>query len=226
MSPVGVDVDYDIARYLYVPHYVMTYIAAQLARRVYRYQVANVGNPNQIRKAVILTMGGMLPGVLLHDHLAWTITQNIPSITFGTLGLMYSDEEGHLLDQPVITHELSIAVSGEVVGIIEDHLDSETKIRFVTTYLANEHGALGFVVIVPYIKGDISIKDSTVIAYGKVTDDTWLITPRETVETLVKRVPYWRDNGASLEVCKQNLLRIGYPKYMIDVYLRPTYERG
>jgi hypothetical protein len=42
----------------------------------------------------------------------------------------------------------------------------------------------------------------------------------------VKRVPYWRDRGATLTVCEENLLKIGYPPYLLDIYLRATYERG
>jgi hypothetical protein len=56
--------------------------------------------------------------------------------------------------------------------------------------------------------------------------DIWIITPREKVETLIKRVPHWRDQGATIQVCEDNLQTIGYPDYLIDIYLRPTYERG
>jgi hypothetical protein len=39
-------------------------------------------------------------------------------------------------------------------------------------------------------------------------------------------VPFWRDHGATLEVCRANLCKIGYPQYLLDIYLRATYERG
>jgi hypothetical protein len=65
-----------------------------------------------------------------------------------------------------------------------------------------------------------------VIFYGHVPKDTWIITPRERVETLIKRVPYWRDKGATLEECESNLRMIGYPDYLLETYLRATYERG
>jgi hypothetical protein len=65
-----------------------------------------------------------------------------------------------------------------------------------------------------------------VISYGNVPKDTWLIMPREKVETLIKRVPFWRDHGASLKQCEDTLLRIGYPRYLLDIYVRATYERG
>ena len=36
----------------------------------------------------------------------------------------------------------------------------------------------------------------------------------------------WRDNGATLEVCEENLHKIGYPDYLLETYLRASYERG
>jgi hypothetical protein len=65
-----------------------------------------------------------------------------------------------------------------------------------------------------------------VIYYGLVPKDTWIITPRERVETLIKRVPFWRDSGATLDECASNLREIGYPEYLVEKYLRATYERG
>ena len=64
------------------------------------------------------------------------------------------------------------------------------------------------------------------IYYGNAPKDTWIIAPREKVETLIKRVPHWRDQGATIALCEQSLRRIGYPDYLIDIYLRPTYEWG
>jgi hypothetical protein len=33
---------------------------------------------------------------------------------------------------------------------------------------------------------------------------------------MVKRVPFWAQQGASLESCIENLRRIGYAPYLID----------
>jgi hypoxanthine phosphoribosyltransferase len=225
-NPTGVEVEFDTLRFLYVPDHVMTYIAAQLARMVYRYQIDNIASRQQITHAVMITMGGMLPGVLLHDHLAWTLNKNIPPIAFGTMGVRYYAGPGQPLDQPRILHELSIDVSGQVVGVVEDLVDLGGTARFVARYLQDERGARRIVLIAPYLKSVIDEDDMQVISFGNVPKDTWIIMPREKIETLVKRVPHWRDNGATIRACEENLLRIGYPRYIIDIYLRPTYERG
>lgn len=225
-NPSSVEVEFDTLKFLYVPDHVMTFIAAQLARAVYRYQVDNIATRQQITHAVMITMGGMLPGVLLHDHLAWTLNKNISPIAFGTLGVKYYAGPGQPLDQPRILHELSIDVTGRVVGVIEDLVDLGGTARFVADYLTRERGALKIVLVAPYLKSAISAENMQVISYGNVPKDTWIIMPREKIETLIKRVPYWRDRGASLKDCEENLLRIGYPRYILDIYLRATYERG
>ncbi len=225
-NPTGVEVDFDPLKFLYIPDHVMTYIAAQLARAVYRYQIDHIATKQQITHAVMITMGGMLPGVLLHDHLAWTLNKNIPPIAFGTMGVKFYAGPGQPLDKPQILHELSIDVTGQIVGVIEDLVDLGGTARFVAHYLREERGAQKIVLIAPYLKSVISKDDMEVISYGNVPKDTWIIMPREKIETLVKRVPFWRDAGASLRVCEENLLKIGYPRYIVDIYLRATYERG
>src|SRR5262249_316609 len=156
------------------PDHVMTFIAAQLARAVYRYQVDNIASKQQITHAVMITMGGMLPGVLLHDHLAWTLNKNIPPIDFGTMGVKYYPGPGHPLDKPRIIHELSVAVTGRVVGVIEDLVDLGGTARFVARYLKDERGARKIVLIAPFLKTVIAEDGMDVIAYGNVPKDTWL----------------------------------------------------
>jgi hypoxanthine phosphoribosyltransferase len=225
-SPTGVEADFDKLKFLYVPDHVMTYIASQLAHIVYRYQIDNISSRQQIGRAVMITMGGLLPGVLLHDHLAWTLNKNIPPISFGTMGVKFYAGPGQPLDQPRIVHELSIDVQDQVVGVIEDLVDLGGTARFVANYLKTERGARHIVLIAPYLKSTLAPDEMQVISFGRVPKDTWIITPREKVETLIKRVPFWRDNGASLRTCEDNLLRIGYPRYLLEIYLRVTYERG
>jgi hypothetical protein len=45
------------------------------------------------------------------------------------------------------------------------------------------------------------------------------------VETLIKRVPFWQQQGATPETCVNNLMTIGYPGYLIDRYLPLVLER-
>jgi hypoxanthine phosphoribosyltransferase len=225
-EPQGVEVEHDSLRFLYVPDHVATFIVAQMARKVYRYQVDNISTKEQITDAIMITMGGLLPGVMLHDHLAWTLNKNIPAIDFGTMGVKFYAGPGAPLDEPRIIRPLSIEVQGKVVGVIEDLVDLGGTAQFVAEYLMKEKGAKKVVLIAPYLKSTGVMEKMEVLFYGHVPKDTWIITPREKVETLIKRVPYWRNNGANIQTCETNLKQIGYPPYLIDVYLRPTYERG
>jgi hypoxanthine phosphoribosyltransferase len=225
-NPQGVEVEFDPLKFLYVPDHVSAYVATQVARLVYRHQIANISTKLQITEAVMITMGGLLPGVLLHDHLAWTLNKNIPPINFGTLGVKYYAGPGQPLDKPSIIRPLSIEVKDKVVAVVDDLVDLGGTARFVCQYLTEEKGASKVVLIAPYIKNREVINDIEIIYYGHVPPDTWIITPREKVETLIKRVPYWRDHGASLKQAEDNLKKIGYPQYLIDIYLKVTYERG
>ena len=225
-NPYGVEVEHDTLKFLYIPDHVSAYIVSQVAHKVYRYQIDNLHTKEQITHAVMITMGGLLPGVLLHDHLAWTLNKNIPPIEFGTLGVKYYAGPGQPLDEPRIIHPLSSDVTDRVVGVIEDLVDLGGTARFVAQYLTEERHARKIVLIAPYLKTKDVMDEMDVIHYGYVPKDTWIITPREKVETLIKRVPHWRNNGASLEVCEANLRKIGYPQYLLETYLRATYERG
>ncbi len=225
-NPYGVAVAYDPLKFLYVPDHVSTYIASQVARKIYRYQIDNISTREQITHAVMITMGGLLPGVLLHDHLAWTLNKNIPPIDFGTLGVKYYAGPGQPLDHPAIIHPLSIEVADRVIAVVEDLVDLGGTAKFVAQYLTEERKARKVVLVAPYLKSKGVLDEMNAIYYGHVPKDTWIITPRERVETLVKRVPFWRDAGATLAECEANLRAIGYAQYLVDIYLKPTYERG
>ena len=133
---------------------------------------------------------------------------------------------GASLPEPRIVHPLSIDVSGKVIGMIDDLVDLGGTAKFAINYLTQEKGAKKVVLIAPFLK-NLNIKTMMEVMYfGLVPKDTWIITPREKVETLIKRVPFWRDNGATMADCHASLKQIGYPDYLLDIYLRPTYERG
>lgn len=225
-NPYGVEVAHDTLKFLYIPDHVSAYIVSKLAHKVYRYQIDNIRTKQQITHAVMITMGGLLPGVMLHDHLAWSLNKNIPAIEFGTLGVKYYAGPGQPLDQPRIIHPVSIDVEDRVVGVIEDLVDLGGTARYVAQYLLDECKAAKIVLVAPYLKTTSVMDEMAVIFFGHVPKDTWIITPRERVETLIKRVPYWRDHGATLEECENNLRAIGYPDYVLETYLRATYERG
>jgi len=225
-NPNGVEVSHDTLKFLFVPDHVSSYIVSRLAHEVYRYQIDNIRIKEQITHAIMITMGGLLPGVLLHDHLAWTLNKNIPPIEFGTLGVKYYAGPGQPLDEPRIVHAVSIDVEDKVVGVVEDLVDLGGTARFVAQYLTQERKARKIILIAPYLKSTNVTQEMEVIFFGHVPKDTWIITPRERVETLVKRVPYWRDHGATLDDCAENLRVIGYPDYLTSTYLRATYERG
>jgi hypoxanthine phosphoribosyltransferase len=221
-QPTGVAVAYDDLKFLLIPDQVESMMIADLARQVYEYQVQHIDGNRQITKAVMITMGALLPGVLLHDHLAYNPDKRLPSVEFGTLGVKYYAGPGQPLEKPIVIQDITIDVRGHVVGVVEDLVDLGGTAKFVSTYLY-QHGARETILIAPYLKSRNLLDEMHVISFGFVPKDTWIITPRERVETLIKRVAYWRERGASEQDCRTNLIEIGYPRYLIDLYLPSAY---
>jgi hypoxanthine-guanine phosphoribosyltransferase len=222
--PQGVTVALDRLKFLFIPDSVESMIVADLANSVYAYQVKHQNDGRQIAKAVMITMGGLLPGVLLHDHLAWNPDKRIPAVEFGTLGVQCYAGPGQPLAEPRIIQDLTIDVHDQVVAVVEDLVDLGGTARFVAQYLVSK-GARGALLIAPYLKNTSLMSEMDVISFGVVPPDTWIITPRERVETLIKRVPYWRERGASLADCDANLTAIGYPRYLIEQYLELAFNQ-
>jgi hypoxanthine-guanine phosphoribosyltransferase len=219
-EPEGVTIPFVDLKFLYVPDQVEALMVADIARQVYEYQIEHIND--QITKAVMITMGALLPGVLLHDHLAYHPDKRIPAVEFGTLGVKYYAGPGQPLDKPIIVQDTTLDVRNQVVGVVEDLVDLGGTAKFVADYL-DQHGARRTVLIAPYLKSRHVIDEMPVIHFGFVPKDTWIITPRERVETLIKRVPHWRERGATRAECRENLIAIGYPEYLIDLYLLAAY---
>jgi len=62
-QPDGVAIPFDDLKFLYIPDQVEALMVADIARQVYEYQIEHIDD--QITKAVMITMGALLPGVLL-----------------------------------------------------------------------------------------------------------------------------------------------------------------
>jgi hypoxanthine phosphoribosyltransferase len=223
-NPVGVAVPQDELKFLYLTDEAEAMMVADLAKQVYAYQIRHIGSDNQITQAVMITMGGLLPGVLLHDHLAYNPDRRIPAVEFGTLGVQCYAGPGQPLESPRVIQDVTIDVQGHIVGVVEDLVDLGGTAKFVSQYLASR-GARGAVLIAPYLKRKDILDEMPVISFGFVPKDTWIITPRERVETLIKRVPYWRKQGATEAQCAANLTAIGYPHYLIELYLPLAYQQ-
>ncbi|MBZ0302292.1 MAG: phosphoribosyltransferase [Anaerolineae bacterium] len=222
-EPEGVTIAFDELKFLYIPDQVEAMMVADLARQVYEYQIEHIETGEQITKAVMITMGALLPGVLLHDHLAYHPNKRLPSVEFGTLGVKYYAGPGQPLEKPIVIQDVTIDVRNQIVGVVEDLVDLGGTAKFVSEYLS-QHGARDTILIAPYLKSRNLIDEMRVIYFGFVPKDTWIITPRERVETLIKRVRYWCNQGAGLSDCHANLAAIGYPEYLIDLYLPSAFE--
>lgn len=226
-NPEGVPVAGDVLRFLYVPDWAEHMMVTWLAKEVFAFQRAHAPRGRQITKMVMITMGALLPGVLLHDAMTYGADADMPDVEFGTFGVKFYAGPGQPLAEPYIVQPLSIDVRGHVVGIVEDLADLGRTVKYVQSVLCSpDYGAKETVLIAPYRKSAAAHFDMDVIAFGWVPADTWIVTPRERVETMIKRVPYWAANGLTAEQCVANLRTIGYPTYLIDAWFETAWKQA
>ena len=217
--PEGISVPDDELRFLLVPDAVESAAIGDVAQQVHQYQAEHTDSADLITRALIVTMGGMLPGVLLYDHLVQGRAAAAPKIEFGTVGVSLYKGPGVRYDKPLVQHGISIPISGKTVLMVDDLGDFGGTMKFLTDY-ALDSGAYKALNLVLYMKPAAKKNCCADFYFGETPQDTWIITPRERVETLVKRVPVWKERGASQQECRHRLVDIiGYPEPVVDQYL-------
>ena len=221
--PTGIAVPDDELRFLLIPDEVEAMAVFELSQQVHRYQRQQLDTGHPITRALIVTMGGMLPGVLMYDHLVEGRDPGVPKIEFGTIGVSLYKGPGVRYENPRVQHGISIPISDEVVLIVDDLGDYGGTLQFLNHYV-HDSGARKVLNLVLYMKPAAMKNCKADFWFGETPQDTWIITPRERVETIVKRVPVWKQRGASEEECERRLVQlIGYPQALVDYYLPRAY---
>ena len=222
-APEGVAVPDDELTFLLVPDAVEAMIVFDLSQQLHRYQQAQSTDGAPITRALMATMGGMLPGILLYDHLAKGRPEGTAVIEFGTIGVSLYKGPNERHDSPQVQQDISIPIDDEVVLVIDDLGDRGGTLQFLTRYVA-EKGAKSVLTLALYMKPIAIEKCPATFSFGEVRQDTWIITPRETVETMIKRVPVWKERGANQRECYRRLVDIiGYPPQLADYYLKQLF---
>jgi hypoxanthine phosphoribosyltransferase len=223
-KPEGVAVPDDELSFLLVPDVVEAAACLYLAKQVHAYQKQHRNSSEQITKSLMVTMGGLLPSVLLYDHLVEGRTGRIPKIEFGTIGVSLYKGPGERYENPLVQHGISIPVSGETVLVIDDLGDGGGTMQFLTGYILDS-GAHKVLNLALYMKPKALELTGADFYFGEAPQDTWIITPRERVETLMKRIPVWKERGASMVECRHRLVDlIGYTEREVDYYLAQAYN--
>ncbi len=225
-KPKGVPIPDDDLSFLLIPDAVEAAAIFELAKQVHEYQKSHANKSEQITSALMVTMGGLLPSVLLFDHLVEGRYAQVPKIEFGTIGVSLYKGPGERYDNPLVQHGISIPVSGRTVLIIDDLADYGGTMNFLKKYIV-ESGARKVLTLAMYTKPAAQKVSAIDFCFGETPQSTWIITPRERVETLVKRVPVWKQHGVSEQECCSRLVNlIGYPAEMVDYYLPLIYKNA
>lgn len=222
-NPQGIEIPDDELRFLLVPDFVESAVCLELARQVHGYQQSMSGKPDRITSVLMVAMGGLLPGVLLYDHLVGGCSRHSAEIRFGTVVVSAYTGPGKRHGQPRIRDEISIPMQGKTVLIVDDLGDSGDTMQFLAGHVL-EKGAGKVMVLTLYMKPEAMGKYTADFYFGEVSQETWLITPRERVETMMKRVPVWKKRGATEQECRRRLCDlIGYSVSEVDYYLPMAY---
>lgn len=225
-NPVGVTVPDDELSFLLVPGEVEAAVCFELARQVHDYQERMKGKQGAITQALMVTMGGLLPGILLYDHLVGGRHSITSEIQFGAIGVSGYKGPGEQYEQPLIRHEISIPVKGHTVLVIDDLGDGGGTLQLLSEYVLDS-GAEKVLVLALYMKPKAMQVCAADFFFGEVQQDTWIITPRERIETLMKRVPVWKRRGATEQECWRRLCDlIGYSASEVNYYLPTAYGRA
>ena len=225
-APEGVSVPDDELTFLLVPDAVESMAVFELSQQIHAYQQAHTTDGAAITRALMATMGGMLPGILLYDHLAKGRPPETPRIDFGTIGVSLYKGPNERYDSPQVQHELSIHIDDEIVLVIDDLGDRGGTLQFLTQYVS-DHGAKQVLTLALYMKPMAIAACPADFSFGTVDQDTWIITPRDTVETMVKRVPVWIERGANQRECQRRLVDIiGYSPELAEYYLKQIFAPG
>ncbi|MDG2272089.1 MAG: phosphoribosyltransferase [Halioglobus sp.] len=222
-APKGVSVPDDELSFLLVPDAVEAMAVFTLSQQVNQYQKEQSSHGEPITCALMASMGGMLPGILLYDHLVKGRPEGTLPIDFGTVGISLYKGPNERHENPQVQQDVSIPILNQTVLIIDDLGDRGGTMEFLIKYIAGK-GAKKILTLALYMKPMALSLCPVDFFFGELQQDTWIITPREYVETMVKRVPVWKNRGASVTECRRRLVEIiGYPQALTDYYLEQVY---
>jgi hypoxanthine phosphoribosyltransferase len=218
-APEGVSVPDDELSFLLVPDAVESLAIFDLSQQVHQFQQIQSQAGNPITSALMATMGGMLPGILLYDHLVGGRAPGAVCIDFGTIGVSLYKGPGERHENPLVQQDISIPIEDQTVLVIDDLGDRGGTMQFLKQYIGDK-GARQVMTLALYMKPIATEVCPADFYFGELDQDTWIITPRETVETMAKRVPVWKERGADQPECQRRLVDIiGYPAQLVDYYL-------
>lgn len=225
-APQGVSVPGDELRFLLVPDPIEAAICFELARQVHAHQDRMRGQSDEVTMALMISLGGLLPGILLCDHLVEGRPEGTAKIRFGTLGIEGYEGPGQQRGQTQIEQGISVPVEGHTVLVIDDLGDSGDTMKLASEHVL-EKGAGKVLTLTLFMKPEATQHFVPDFFFGEVEQDTWIITPRERIETLMKRVPVWKQRGATEKECRRRLCDlIGYSTSEVNYYLPMVYDSG
>lgn len=108
--------------------------------------------------------------------------------------------------EPSILQPLAVDVTNEKLLVFEDIVDTGATLEFIEPLLLDQYGAASVTVAALLSKSWATVQPNFVA----MQEDTWIIYPYETRETVTALQKKWRAEGKKKEQILQDLLQIGF----------------
>jgi hypoxanthine phosphoribosyltransferase len=172
-------------------------------------QAEKIRESNFKPEAIIaVSRGGWIPARVLADLLGTRI---------GTVSVEFYVGIAETRKAPVLTQEVSVAVAGKAVLIVDDVADSGESLKLVKVHILQQ-GATEARVATVYCKPWSVVKPD----YYMRQTRRWVVFPWETKETLRKIVEKYRDEAA-VGVVAAKLVKAGVPKQLAERFLKEIF---
>ncbi len=156
-------------------------------------------------RVIALAKGGLTFARSLTDYLD---VDHLSSIQIQ----MYSGIN-QTLKKPIVLQSLPVSIQDENILVFDDIVDKGDTMALSLEYLSY-HGAKS-ITTAALVKKPWTTFQPDFYAHDS---KAWIIFPNESRETIKLLQDMWLEKGDSLEVIKQNLLQIGFPKAEVEFF--------
>lgn len=175
---------------------------------------------NQIKKSgfnpeiiVGVARGGWIPARILSDLLGNTYV--------ASMKVEFYKDVAETAKKPVISQQVSTAVEGKRVLVVDDVADTGESLTTVRRNLVSRGASQVKIATLHYKPQSILRPDF----YVRETR-AWIVYPHERYEFVGNRVAKFKAQGKSIAEAKEELVRIGLPKHIVERFVDECWNSG
>lgn len=176
-----------------------------LGEQIFELSQQIIKSGKEFDRVIALAKGGLTFARSVIDYL------NVPHLN--SIQVEFYSGIDQTLKEPVITQSLHSSIKNENVLIFDDLVDKGETMALAVKYL-KYHGPHEITTACLITKPWTTFTPDFYTHESKA----WIIFPNESRETIHLLQKMWQEKGDSLEVIKENLLKIGFPKAEVEFF--------